>query len=139
VWEDITGITFDNQAHSILGRNSPLVAIKNLVFADFRGCRLMFYLSRRILDFQVRERMCPTFVPQQQRITLRIITGILAALHHFHFSPVRVTAEPGGDTFRNDPATGIVTDMNHLCTGIRLLIIIGNRYRIKLTYRAISF
>ena len=63
----------------------------------------------------------------------------MAALHHFYFSPVRVTAEPGGDTFRNDPAPGIVTDMDHLCTGICLLIIIGNRYRIKLTYRTVSF
>ncbi len=46
---------------------------------------------------------------------------------------------PRRNSFGNNPATGIVPDMNHLGTGIRLLIIIGNGNRIKFTDRTVSF
>ena len=77
--------------------------------------------------------MGSAFIAQQQRITLRIIPGILTTFHHLHLAPVGIAAVSGRNPLGNNPTAGIVADVYHLRTRIRLLVVVGYRHRIKFT------
>ena len=42
------------------------------------------------------------------------------------------------DTLRNDGTLGVLTHVNHLGTGISLLIVVGNGYAVELSYRVVA-
>ena len=82
--------------------------------------------------------MCTTITAQKQRITLAVITRILGFLCHTHQSTIRILAFTCTDTFAHNRRTCIFTQMNHLGTGIGLLIVIGYSNRIEFRRRIIS-
>ena len=98
----------------------------------------MLHLCRWVRHFQVRERVSPAFISQKQRVTLREIPSILTVFHHLHPSPVRVGTISRRNTFRYNPTTGIIPDMNHLSPRISLLVIVSYGHGVKFADRSVS-
>src|ERR1700733_15740208 len=65
----------DNHIDRILGGNSPLQAVEQLVLADFRGAGLVLDGRSRFLHFHIGEGMRRAFRTHQQRIALREVAG----------------------------------------------------------------
>ena len=82
--------------------------------------------------------MCATPVANQQRVALRVVAGIIRLRHNLYQATISILRLPCRDTLRHDATTGITTDMNHLCTRIRLLEIVGHRHRVELAHRVIA-
>src|SRR5690606_15974800 len=60
-------------------------------------------------------------------------------LHYLYLSSVRVLRLPGGDTFGHNSRLGIFPDVDHLGTGVCLLIVIGHCNGVELTDGVIAF
>ena len=98
----------------------------------------MLHNRRLIMDIHIREGMRTTFITQQQRIALTIVTRIVRLLSYTHQTTVRVLTMSGRDTFADNGTTGILTQMNHLRTRIRLLVIIRHRHTVEFSRGIIS-
>src|ERR1700692_2476322 len=55
--EDFLAEAVHDHRHRIFGGNAALPAIENLVLADLRSGGFVLHLRRRILHFEIRERM----------------------------------------------------------------------------------
>jgi hypothetical protein len=53
--EDVFAVTVYNQGNGLFGADAPLVAVKNLVFANFGGGGFVFHAGRRVLYLDVGE------------------------------------------------------------------------------------
>src|SRR3546814_8717280 len=82
--------------------------------------------------------MGATLVADQQGITLRVIPGFMSILAHFHQSAIRVIADTGRNSFRHDPASGVLSQMDHFSTRIGLLMFVGYCYGIKFTHGMVT-
>ena len=82
--------------------------------------------------------MSPTFIAQKQRVTLREISGILTILNHLYLSSVRIGTIPSRNSFRNNPATGVIPNMDHFSPRVCLLVIIRHGHGIKFTDRPVA-
>src|SRR5258705_6653796 len=51
---------------------------------------------------------------------------------------IGVLRDAGGDALGDDPAGGVLAEMNHLGAGIDLLVAVRNRDRVKLAARVIA-
>src|SRR6478672_4487333 len=57
--EDLLAEAVHDHRHGVLGRDSPLLEVEDLVLADLRGGRLVLHLGRRVADLDVGERVRP--------------------------------------------------------------------------------
>ena len=85
-----------------------------------------------ILNLQVREGVRAALITHQQRIALRIITGVLGGRQDFYQSPVGILAVARGNPLGNNRAAGVLADVDHLGAGVGLLIIAGHGDRVEL-------
>src|SRR4051794_4035123 len=60
-----------DQAHRVFQSDPARLAIEKLVFTDLRSRGLVLRPAARVADVDVRKRMRPTFVAQQERVALR--------------------------------------------------------------------
>ena len=67
-----------------------------------------------------------------------MITGAFGTGRNFHQAAIAVLTMPGGDTFRDDRTASIPSKVDHLRTGVGLLVIVGDGHRVKLAYRIIT-
>src|SRR5688572_27337449 len=98
----------------------------------------MLHLRGVVHDFEAGERMSTALIAKQQRVALGVITRFGSTFHDFYQSPISVLPVSRGDALRNDRALGIFPDVDHLGAGIRLLVIVGERDRIKLSDRVVA-
>ena len=75
---------------------------------------------------------------QQQTVALAMVTGTFRTRRYFHQATVTVLAMTGRNTFRHDRTFRILTQVDHLRSGICLLVIVGYSNRIELTDRIIA-
>src|SRR6185437_7625086 len=104
----------DDHAHGVLGGNTPLLAIEELVFADFGRGRLMLHLGGGLVHFDAGKGMRSALVAHKQRIALRIVARADGAAGDFHFAAVAVLAVARGNSLRQDRAAGVFADVDHL-------------------------
>ena len=98
----------------------------------------MFSLGTCVANFDIREGMRTTFIPQQQRIALRIIAGVGGIFQNFNQAPVSVLPLPRRDALGYHGAACIFADMDHLRACIGLLKMISDRNGIKFPDRALA-
>ncbi len=98
----------------------------------------MLHARCRILHFDVRKRVSPALVADQQGIALRIISRPGRALHDGDLAAIGVLAVARGDAFRHDGASRVFADVDHLRAGVRLLVIIGERDGVEFANRVVS-
>src|SRR5205823_14143526 len=78
--EHLLAEAVDDHADRVLRRQAALLAVENLVLADLRRRGLVLDRRALVAHLDVRERVRPALVAQQQRIALRVVAGVLRAL-----------------------------------------------------------
>src|SRR2546421_12794650 len=68
--KDFFAETIHNHVDRVLGREAALVAVKDLVLADFRSRGLMFDARAGVLHLDIGEGVRAAFVAEQERIAL---------------------------------------------------------------------
>src|SRR5450755_2318409 len=134
---DFTEAT-DDHIDRILGGNSALQAIEQLILANFGGAGLMFDRRGRILHFHIGEGVRRAFRAHQQRVALRKIAGAGRARQNFHQAAIGVLCVTGGDALGNNGALSVFPDVDHLGAGVGLLVIVRHRHRIKFADRVFA-
>src|SRR5437016_4841587 len=130
--------TVDDHGNRIFRLKAPLAQVKELVLADLGRRSLMFHPGGRVPHFDVGKGMRTALVADQQRVALRVIPRAGGALHNFHQPSIRVLSVAGGDTLRDRRAAGVLANVDHLRARIGLLIIVGQRDRVELSYRVVA-
>lgn len=85
-----------------------------------------------VVDIHVRERMGTTVGAKQQRVAGRVVAGVVGIGRGTHQSAVGVLRMAGRDTLGDDSRLRVLTHVNHLRTGISLLIVVGHGHAIEL-------
>src|SRR5688500_9412938 len=71
--EHLLAEAVDDQRHRVLLPESARAAVEQLLVADLRGGRLVLDGRRRVLDVDVRERVRPAFLPDQQGVARGVV------------------------------------------------------------------
>ena len=98
----------------------------------------MFDLRRGVLDLEIWKRVRAALVANQQRVALRVISGVCGALENLDHSAIGVLAMTGRNAFGDDRALRVLADMDHLRAGVGLLIIVGQRDGVELADRVVA-
>ena len=67
-----------------------------------------------------------------------MVSGAFRTGGHLHQSPIAILAMTGRDTLGYDRTFRILTQMNHLRTRIRLLVVVRHRHTVEFSRRVIS-
>src|SRR5436190_18351786 len=128
----------DDHRDRILGGQAALAQIEDLILADLRRGRLVLHDRRAVAHVDVREGVRAALVTDEHRVALRIVTRTLGALHDFHEPAVGVLSAARRNTFRHDRRARVLAEVNHLGTGVGLLLVTGDRHRIELADRVVA-
>src|SRR6266404_3054688 len=80
----------DDHVDRVLSGQAALVAIKDLVLADFGSGGFVFHSRRGVFDLDIWKGMRTAFVPEQQRIALREVAGIGGSLLDLYLGAITV-------------------------------------------------
>ena len=94
--------------------------------------------GRVVMHIHIREGMSTAVGAKEQRVARRIIAGIVGCCGSSYQSAIGVLGVSGRDALRNDGRLGVTPDVNHLCTGVSLLIVVGDGHRIELGLRIVT-
>src|ERR1051326_723236 len=129
--EHLLAKPIDDHIDCVLRRQASLVAVENLIFTYLGSRGFVLNPGRAVFGFNIGKGMSPTLVAQQQRVALGKVARVQSALLNLHQPAIAVLAMPGGDSFRDNGAASVLADMHHLSPGIRLLVIVRHRHRVK--------
>ena len=85
-----------------------------------------------------RESVGSALVAHKKGITLCIITATLGILRHADKTTVAVLRTTSRDTLAHDSGFRVFPYMDHLCSGVGLLIVVGYGHRIELSDRFVA-
>ena len=91
-----------------------------------------------VMGIHVWEGMRSTIATQQQGVAGTVVTGIIGIGCSTNQTTIGVLAMTCRDTFRDDGTLGVLTHVNHLGTGISLLIVVGNSHTVELSHRVVA-
>ena len=91
-----------------------------------------------VMGIHIWEGMRSTIATQQQRVAGTVVTGIVGIGCGTNQTTIGVLAMSCRNTLRDDGTLGVLTHVNHLGTGISLLIVVGNSYAVELSYRVVA-
>src|SRR5215472_15061072 len=131
--QDLLAEAVDDQRYSIFGRQAALAAVEELVVADLRRRRLVLHAGRAVAALDIGRRVRTALVADEQGIALRVIPGIGGARKDAHQAAIGVLRLASGDALRDDRRARVLADMDHLRAGIGLLVVVGDRDRVKLS------
>ena len=98
----------------------------------------MFNFALVVLHLNVRERICLGVVANQHRVALRIVACARRLGIDLDQAAIAVLRITGGNALGNDRAFGVLANVNHLAACVGLLVVIGQRHRVKLTHGVIA-
>ena len=84
------------------------------------------------------EGVCTACVADQQRVALRIVAGIVGIAADLHQSAVGVLALSGRYTFAHNARARVLAQVNHLCAGVSLLVVVRHGYGVELRRRVVA-
>ena len=108
--DHIFGVTADNEGNGVLGGDTALVAVEQLVLGDFRSCGFVFHCGVVVGHIDIRERVRAAGGTQQQGVARGIVACAFGLRSHFDQSAIGILAVTGGDTFRDDRGTRVAAD-----------------------------
>src|SRR5262245_6861118 len=82
--------------------------------------------------------MGAALVADQQRVAIGEVARALGAAVGAHQAAIGVVGVAGRDALGDDPAGGVLAEMQHLGAGIDLLVAVRDRDRIKFTTRVVA-
>ena len=117
----------------------PLLAVEDLVFADLARRGFVLDDRRVVVDMDVGEGVCTAAVGEQEAIALRVVAGILCIGTDIDEPAVAILALTSADTLRDDAATSVLPEVDHLRTGVGLLEVIRDSDGVEFGYGVIPF
>src|SRR3990170_2923258 len=120
-----------DHVRGVLRREPALLAVKHLVVPDLRGRGLVFHLGRWLHHLDVRERVRPALAPEEEGIALGVIARVRRTLEDPHLATVRVVSMARGDALRDDRASGVLPDVDHLRACVRLLVVVRQGHGVE--------
>ena len=128
----------DDHRDGIFGGEAALVAIEDLVLADFGGRGFVLYVGRGVAHIYVREGMRAALVADKHRVALREVAGVLRSLHDLDLAAIGVLAVFSRDALGDDGAARVFADVDHLGAGIGLLVLGGQGDRVEFADRVVA-
>src|SRR3982075_2128911 len=98
----------------------------------------MLEQRRGILGFDIGHGVGAAFVADQERVAGGEIARAGGLAVRGDEAAIGVLGNAGRDTLGDDPARGVLAEMDHLGAGIDLLVAVRNRDRIKFTARIVA-
>src|SRR5690606_20482177 len=74
----------------------------------------------------------------QQAVALRVVARAAGTFLDLDQAAIAVLAAPGADALGDDLGFGVASDVDHLGTGVGLLVVMGQRHRMELADRIIA-
>src|SRR5207244_2605130 len=93
--EDFPAEPADDQVDRVLGRETALTTVKDLVLADLRRRRFVLDFGGRVLDLEVRKGVRPALVADEQRVALRVVARPARLFGDLDQAAIRVLPVPG--------------------------------------------
>ena len=87
---------------------------------------------RSIARLNIRHRMRPTAIADQQAVTLGKVPRALGGARRLDQAAIGLVRASGRNALRDDARAGILADVDHLGARIGLLHVVGNRDGVKL-------
>ncbi len=103
-----------------------------MLFADFARRCLVFHYGSLVLDVRIRESVRAARGAEQQAVALAVVARTDGTGRNLYQPTVAVLAVPCRNSFGNNGAAGILSEMNHLRTRVCLLVIVRYGNRIEL-------
>jgi hypothetical protein len=98
----------------------------------------MLHAGGVVLDLDIRHRMRPACIADQQAVALRVVAAVLGLGVHRHQPAIGVLRMARADPLGNDARPGVLAQMDHLGAGIGLLPVVGDGDGIKLALAVIA-
>src|SRR5690606_10258479 len=130
--DDILHEAIHDQRNRFLFRDAALPDIALLVVGDLRGARLVLVRRRRVLGFDIGNRVRTALVADQERVTVGEVARVLRLAMDRYLAAIGVARIAGRDTLGNDAARRVLAEMDHLRAGVDLLVTVGNGDRVEL-------
>src|SRR5215203_1945025 len=99
--------------------------VEELVFPDLGDGCLVLGVDLLLLDLDVRIRVRPRVLVQQERVALDSALGVVAALVNLQKPAVRAPARPLGDRLGGDEARGVRRGVDDLAPRVLVLPVAG--------------
>ena len=93
----------------------------------------MFDRSLGLLRTDIGIGVCGCLIANQHGVALAVITGALRSWAHLNQAPVAVAGTASADAFAHNRGAGTRPHMNHFCSRVRLLAVVGQSNGIKLS------
>src|SRR3977135_2696250 len=113
-------------------------AIKTHILGNLRGGRFVLEQRGGILRFDIGHGVRAAFVADQERVAGRKIARAGRLAVRGYEAAIGVLGNTGRDALGDDPAGGVLAEMDHLGAGIDLLVAVRNRDRIEFAARIIA-
>src|ERR1043165_6887239 len=98
----------------------------------------MLDLCSGIAAFDIGHSVRSAMRTEQQRVALRVVAGVLCLCMHADEAAIGVLRPPSGYSLRHDSRACVLSKMDHLGAGIRLLEVVGDGNGIKFADRVIA-
>ena len=98
----------------------------------------MLHAGRVVLDLDVRHRVGPAFVADQQAVALGIVARFLGFRVHGDQPPVGVLRPARADPLGDDARLGALAKVDHLGAGIGLLHVVGDGDGVELALAIVA-
>ena len=123
---NLFGIAVDDEADRVLGGDTALAAVEELVLGDFGGGCLMLDDGRGVGYLHVGESVRSATVAEQERVALAVVACPVCGGSDLDKSAVGILAVSGTDALADDARVGVAAEVNHLGAGVRLLVVVGD-------------
>ena len=84
-----------------------------------------------VAHVDIGKGVCAALVADEHGVALGKVSGVVRAFEDLHGTAIGVLPAQGGYTFGDDGTSGVFTNVNHFCAGVRLLFEGGDGDRVK--------
>ena len=98
----------------------------------------MLNTARVVLDLDVRHRVRPAFVADQQAVTLGIVAAVFGLWVHRNQSAIGILRLARRDTLGHDAGLGVFAKVDHFGARVGLLHVIGNCDRVEFSLAVVT-
>ena len=117
----------DRETHGLPLAESALLHIEDLFGTDLADRSFMLGSVARASDRDRRVGVGTAAGVDQQSVALGVVLAALEVFRHVHQTPVSGAAFADTDALGNDVAGGLIGRVHHLCAGILVLAVAGQR------------
>src|SRR5260370_2330243 len=114
--------TVDHEADGFLLAQPALHAIEQHVLGNLRRRRFMLEQRGRVLGLDIGYGVGAAFVADQKRVAGGEVARPRCLAVRGNEAAIGVLRNAGPGSLRGDPAGGVLSQMQHLCAGIELLV-----------------